>query len=92
MKRHQAKADVDALRSFIAVMSDEDVGIFVNTGGFTSGAEREARRQPRRKLTLLDLDRVVELWIEHYGRIAEAERARLPLKAVHYLIPRDASA
>jgi restriction system protein len=89
VKRHASKADVDALRSFIAVLADEDVGIFVNTGGFTAGAEREARRQPVRRITLLDLGRFVDLWIDHYDRMDESDRVRLPLRRVHYLAPTE---
>jgi restriction system protein len=91
VKRHGSKADVDALRSFMAVLADDDVGIYVNTGGFTGPAQREARLQPSRRLTLLDLARVVELWIEHYDRMDEADRGRLPLKSVHYLAPAEGS-
>lgn len=90
VKRHQARADVDALRSFIAVLTDDDVGIFVNTGGFTPGAEREARRLTSRRLTLLDLGRVVELWIEHYDRLAQSDKQRLPLKPVYFLAAAEA--
>ena len=89
VKRHQSKADVDALRAFMAVITGDDVGIFVNTGGFTSNAGREARRQ-RSTVTLLDLTRVIELWIEHYDRIDESERTRLLLKPVYYLAPSEA--
>lgn len=91
VKHHQAKADVDSLRSFIAVLTDQDVGIFINAGGFTSGAEREARRQLSRRLTLIDLPRLVELWIEHYRSMDEVDRVRLPLKPVYYLAPVEAS-
>lgn len=91
VKRHAARQAVGDLRAFAAVLADEDVGIFVNTGGFTGGAESEARLQQRRKITLLDLRRVVELWTEHYSTLSESDRARLPLRAVHYLAPHDAS-
>lgn len=89
VKRHQGKADVDALRSFMAVITGDDVGIFVNTGGFTANAGREARRQ-RSTVTLWDLTRVIELWIEHYDRIDESERVRLLLTPVYYLSPAEA--
>jgi restriction system protein len=59
------KISVDGLRSFMATLSDQDVGIFISAGGFTSEAEREARSQEKRRLTLIDLNRLVELWIEH---------------------------
>ncbi|MCA2980433.1 MAG: Mrr restriction system protein [Myxococcaceae bacterium] len=35
VKRQQQSVTVDGLRSFMAVLGDEDVGLFVNTGGFT---------------------------------------------------------
>jgi restriction system protein len=88
VKRHQSKADVDALRAFMAVMKGDDVGIYVDTGGFTKDAGREARRQ-QSTMTLWDLARVIELWIEYYDRIAEADRARLLLTPVFYLSPSD---
>jgi restriction system protein len=91
VKRHAAKQAVGDLRAFAAVLADDDVGIFVNTGGFTGGAESEARLQQRRKITLIDLRRVVELWTEHYAKLSESNRERLRLRAVYYLAPHDAS-
>lgn len=87
VKRRADKINVDGLRSFMAVLGDGDVGIFVSTGGFTSDAESEARTKETRKLTLVDLEKLVELWIEHYDKIAEAEKLLLPLKSVFYLAP-----
>jgi len=52
-----------------------------------AGAEREARGQENRRLSLVGLDRLFELWIEHYERIDESERRLLPLKRVHFLAP-----
>jgi restriction system protein len=34
VKRQQQAVSVDGLRSFMAVLGDEDVGLFVSTGGF----------------------------------------------------------
>jgi restriction system protein len=59
----------------------------VSTGGFTSEAQTEARTKETRKLTLVDLKKLVELWIEQYGRISEPEKRSLPLKPVYYLAP-----
>jgi len=92
VKRHAAKQAVGDLRAFAAVLAEDDVGIFVNTGGFTSSAESEGRLQQRRKITLIDLRRVVELWTEHYAKLHEADRERLPLRAVYYLAPHDPGA
>ena len=87
VKRRADRAGVDAIRGFMAILGDSDVGIFVCTGGFTRDAEDEARRQERRRIMLLDLKRLFDLWTEHYDHIPEAQRRLLPLRPVYYLAP-----
>jgi len=89
VKRRADKINVDGLRAFMAILGEQDVGIFVSTGGFTSDAESEARTKETRKLTLIDLEKLVDLWIEHYHKVSETEKRLLPLKPVHYLTPID---
>jgi len=71
----------------MAVLGDQDVGIFVSTGGFTSDAESEARTQERRKVSLVDLEKLFDLWVQHYDKVAEVDKHLLPLKPVQYLAP-----
>lgn len=87
VKRQQQKVTVDGLRSFMALLGNDDVGIFVNSGGFTKDAEDEARTQPSRRVTLLDLEKLVDLWTEHYAKIDEKEKRRLPLVPIYFLAP-----
>lgn len=89
VKRRGDKINVDGLRAFMALLGEQDVGIFVCTGGFTGDAQTEARTKETRKLTLIDLEKLVELWIEHYERVSESDKRLLPLKPVHYLAPSD---
>lgn len=89
VKRREGTITVDGLRSFMAVLGDQDVGIFVSTGGFTRDAESEARIQEKRKVTLIDLEKLFDLWVQHYDKIAESEKRLLPLKPVYYLAPSD---
>jgi restriction system protein len=88
-RQPETKISVDGLRSFMAVLGDQDVGIFISAGGFTSEAEREARSQEKRRLTLIDLNRLVELWTEHFAKLDDADRQRLPLKPIYFLAPRE---
>jgi len=76
---------VGDIRSFLALLADTDVGLFVSTGGFTKEAEDEARHQEKRRLMLVDLRRLVDLWIEHYDKIPESNRRLLPLRPVYFL-------
>jgi restriction system protein len=87
VKRQQQKVAVDGLRAFMALLGNDDVGIFVNTGGFTRDAVDEARSQTTRRVTLVDLERLMKLWTEHYSKLDEGARRRLPLQPIYFLAP-----
>ncbi len=87
VKRQQQAVSVEGLRSFMAVLGDDDVGLFVCTGGFTKDARDEARTQEKRRVTLVDLERLVDLWIENYGKLDEPARRRLTLQPIWFLAP-----
>ena len=89
VKRQQAKITADELRSFFSHITEDDAGLFVSLGGFTRDAETEARKQERRRITLIDLDRLVELWIEFYGKLEPKARERMPLTPIYFLTPRE---
>jgi restriction system protein len=79
-----SKIDVTGLRSFMAVLGEGDVGLFVALSGFTKDAEWEAR-QSHRRITLLDTNALVDLWTAHYGKLEDSARRRLPLRPVWFL-------
>lgn len=87
VKRQQDTVSVSGLRSFMALLSEQDVGIFVASGGFTKDAEQEARRQEKRRLTLIDLKILVDLWIQFYEKVDPTEKRLLPLQKIYYLSP-----
>jgi len=85
--RFASATDVSDLRAFMAVLGSRDVGIFVSAGGFTKAARDEARNHETRRLPLLDLEQLLDLWISHYGKITEDKKLMLPLRPVYYLAP-----
>jgi len=87
VKRQQAAVSVDGLRSFMALLGDEDVGLFVCTGGFTKDAETEARTQEKRRVVLIGLEKLFDLWDEHYDKLTDRARRRLPLRSIRFLAP-----
>ena len=87
VKRQKQAVSVEGLRSFLAILGDEDVGLFVCTGGFTRDAEMEARTQAKRRITLLNLETLFDLWVEHYGKLTDSARRKLPLKPIYFLAP-----
>src|SRR5581483_8200146 len=56
VKRWGQNIDVNGLRSFMALLGEDDVGLCVTTSGFTKHARDEARLQEKRKVTLVDLE------------------------------------
>jgi restriction system protein len=86
-RRDTEKVSAESLRAFMAVLGDQDVGIYISAAGFSSQAEREARSQEKRRLKLIDLERFVELWVLHMHGLADSDRRRLPLKPVYFLDP-----
>jgi restriction system protein len=87
VKRQQQSVNVDGLRSFMALLGDADVGVFVSVGGFTKDASEEARTQEKRRVTLLDSKALFRLWTENYTKLTDEDRRLLPLKAVYFLAP-----
>ena len=87
VKRQQQAVSVEGLRSFMAVLGDDDVGLFVCTGGFTKDAETEARTQEKRRITLIGLEKLFDLWDGHYDKLTDRARRRLPLRSIRFLAP-----
>jgi restriction system protein len=88
VKRWKSKVDSDGLKSFVALISPNDVGIYVALGGFTKDAEDYARQQESRRVTLIDAAMLVDLWIEHYAKLSDVARQRLPLAPIYFLAPK----
>jgi len=87
VKRQVQAVNVEGLRSFMALLGDGDVGLFVSLGGFTKDAQDEARTQEKRRVTLVDLEALVNLWVEHYAKLTDEAHRRLPLKPIYFLAP-----
>jgi restriction system protein len=87
VKRRSDKTTIDGVRSLLALLGEGDVGLFISTAGFTRDAEEETRRQEKRRIMLVDLKRLFDLWVEHYDEISEVQRRLLPIRPVYFLIP-----
>ncbi|HLA81350.1 MAG TPA: Mrr restriction system protein [Thermoleophilia bacterium] len=87
VKGTEDAAKVEVVRAFMSKLGDDDVGIFVCRGGFTKDAADEAREQERRKVTLVDEERLFELWVEHYDKLSQEARQRMPVRPIYFLAP-----
>ncbi len=88
VKRQRQAVDSDGLHSFLSRITQDDAGIFVCIGGFTRDAQA-AVRSDHRKVMLIDLDRLFELWVEFYPKLDDLARERLPSTPIYFLTPRS---
>jgi len=82
VKRVQSKVGASDMREFTGTLNNDERGLFVSTGGYTSGAEDAARNNEQR-VTLIDRDKFIDLLIEHYDDLEPEYQATVPLKAVY---------
>lgn len=65
-----------------------DIGLIVSSGGFSNEVEREIRASTKH-IELMDLDRLIELWQQHYDKVREPGKALLPLVQLFFLAPTE---
>ncbi|HPQ35567.1 MAG TPA: restriction endonuclease [Tenuifilaceae bacterium] len=61
-----------------------DVGIFVTSGTFSKPAIMEARSSDKH-IELIDFDRFIELWQEHYPKMSDEQKNIMPLQPIYFL-------
>ena len=81
--RPSTKMGSSEVRSFIGGMREGDRGIYVSTGGFAQEGKYEAERAER-PVTLVDLDDLVALVVEHYEKMDIEARTLVPLKRLYW--------
>ena len=67
------------IRNLKGSVHEGEIGIFITTSSFTKAAKRDAYAEGKR-LFLIDLDRLVDLWVEHYSHMSEEDKKLVPLK------------
>lgn len=86
VKREEGKTSAMTLRAFVSTLHGDDIGLFITLGGFTRDAEVEARNEIRR-VRLIDATDFFRLWAQHYDDIPDADKRRLPISFVPFLVP-----
>ncbi|HEX8320573.1 MAG TPA: restriction endonuclease [Longimicrobium sp.] len=71
------------IRSFLGGLRAGDQGLYVSTGGYTREARYEADRASN-PITLVDLDELASLVVEHYERFDSEGRSLVPLTRVYW--------
>lgn len=84
--RENTKTPPQEAQQLVGILNDEDIGLFVSTGGFTSDAISIIRNS-KRHMEKLDLDGFIDLWFEYYDKMSEEDKLLLPLRKIWYLAP-----
>nr|WP_262506362.1 restriction endonuclease [Rufibacter tibetensis] len=71
------------IRSFLGGLRSGDKGLYVSTGGYSKDARYEAERA-NIPITLIDLEMLVRLIIQHYDNFDSDTRALIPLKKIYW--------
>jgi restriction system protein len=83
VKHRQAAMGSQEIRSFLGGRHEGDKGLYVSTGGFTKDARYEAERA-RIPVTLIDLDDLVKVMLEHYERMDIETQRLVPLRKIYW--------
>jgi restriction system protein len=83
VKHRQGAIGAPALRGFVGGLQSSDRGLYVSTGGFAREARYEADRASC-PITLIDLDELVSLLLEHYDETDPRTRALVPLVPIYW--------
>lgn len=87
IKHREASASVQEIRQLMGLLQkDGDVGMFVSSGGFTPDAKTTARSS-HVHVELVDQDRFITLWQEFYPKLADEDKALLPLMPIYFYAP-----
>lgn len=85
VKRYDKPVAVGDVSAFMGNLGAEEVGLFVSTGNFTKDAEQKVRTDKQHRVTLIGLDALVKLWVQHYDKLGQEAKLRLPLRPVYFL-------
>ncbi len=87
IKHRENTASVQEIRELMGLLQKEnDVGMFISTGGFTSDAKTTARSS-HVHVELVGLDRFIGLWQEFYPKLNDEDKNRLRLRPVYFYDP-----
>jgi restriction system protein len=84
--KHKGQAiTMEGLKTFLSMLSTNDYGVLISSGGFTNEVLEEIRSDALQKTTLLDLENFFDLWIRYYDELSQEAKNRFPLKKIYFL-------
>lgn len=89
VKHQESKVSFPVIQQLLGALNkDGDSGLIVSSGGFTSDAVH-AVRNAQRHIEMVGLDNLIDLWETNYDRLADEDKALLPLRRVFFIAPEE---
>lgn len=82
VKHRKSTTGGPEMRGFVGTLGNGEKGLFVSTGGFTRDAN-QAAESTNARVSLLNRDEFIDLFLQHYEDIEAEYQAKVPLKRVY---------
>jgi restriction system protein len=82
VKRQKSTVGSPDMQQFTGALNQGEKGLYVATGGYTSGA-RHAANESSNRITLVDREGFIDLLIDHYEELEPEYQSLVPLKPVY---------
>ncbi len=84
--KHKGQAStLEGVKTFLSVLSANDYGLLISSGGFTNDVAEEIRAGVFQKTTLLNLENFFDLWVRYYDELSQEARNLFPIKKIYFL-------
>jgi restriction system protein len=79
VEKHPHIVGLEDFFSFMTRVGDKDFGVLVSVGGFFSDPKYLEPMHREQRVRLLDMDRLLDSWLENYDLLSETDKRLLPL-------------
>ncbi len=80
---------LEGIKAFISMLKDNDHGVFISISGFTKSVMNDPSLNSSSNVNLIDLEKLVELWVKSQKKLTLEARELFPLKPVYFLALSD---
>lgn len=84
VKHRENKSTSAEVQQLHGALRQDDIGLFISSGGFTSDAIPTVKTLTRH-VELIDMKKFIQLWIEFYAKMNEEDKALMPILPVYFV-------
>lgn len=84
VKHREDKSKAQEIRQLYGILKDDDIGIFISSGGFTPDAISETKMR-NKHIELIDINKFIDLWIEFFPNMKNEDKNLMPIRAIYFI-------